>query len=73
MNATTAPYEADKILGEIPDRISDIVKPFARQTPHHPALVQGDVTWTYGDLATIGSLGQRSLLRITACDPATGS
>jgi long-chain acyl-CoA synthetase len=53
MNATTAPYEADKILGEIPDRISDIVKPFARQTPHHPALVQGDVTWTYGDLATI--------------------
>ena len=53
MNATVARYEADKILAELPDRISDVIKPFAHQSPDHPALVQGDVTWTYGDLAAI--------------------
>jgi long-chain acyl-CoA synthetase len=53
MDGTAARHEADEILAELPDRISDVIKPFSRQTPHHPALVQGDVTWTYGDLATI--------------------
>jgi long-chain acyl-CoA synthetase len=53
MNAAEARREAGKILGELPDRISDVIKPFARQSPDHPALVQGDVTWTYGDLAAI--------------------
>ena len=51
MSATAALYEADKILAELPDRISDVIKPFARQIPDHPALVQGDVTWSYADLA----------------------
>src|SRR6267378_7739766 len=36
-----------------PDRISDVIKPFARQSPEHPALVQGDVTWTYAELAAV--------------------
>jgi long-chain acyl-CoA synthetase len=53
MDATTARQEADKILAELPDRISDVIKPFARQSPDHPALVQDDVTWSYGDLAAI--------------------
>jgi acyl-CoA synthetase (AMP-forming)/AMP-acid ligase II len=53
MNATAARREADKTLAELPDRISDVIKPFARQNPNHPALVQGDVTWTYADLAAI--------------------
>ena len=53
MNATAARHEADRILAELPDRISDVIKPFARQSPDHPALVQGDATWTYGDLAAI--------------------
>src|SRR3954451_23890934 len=53
MNGTAAQYEADKILAELPDRNSDIIKPFARQTPDHPALVQGDVTWTYAELAAV--------------------
>jgi long-chain acyl-CoA synthetase len=53
MSATAARHEADKILAELPDRISDVIKPFARQNPDHPALVQGDVTWTYADLAAI--------------------
>ena len=45
INATdlswVARHEADEILAELPDRISDIIKPFARQSPEHPALVQG--------------------------------
>jgi long-chain acyl-CoA synthetase len=53
MNGTTAVREADQILAELPDRISDLIKPFARQSPDHPALVQGDVTWSYADLAAI--------------------
>jgi hypothetical protein len=43
MNGTAARHEADEILAELPDRISDVIKPFARQSPEHPALVQGDV------------------------------
>ena len=50
MDGTAAVHEADQILG-LPDRISDVIKPFARQSPDHPALVQGDVTWTYAELA----------------------
>ena len=44
MNGTAARQEAKKILAELPDRISDVIKPFARQSPDHPALVQDDVT-----------------------------
>jgi long-chain acyl-CoA synthetase len=53
MNGTAARYEADKMLAELPDRINDVIKPFAHQSPDHPALVQGDVTWSYADLAAI--------------------
>jgi acyl-CoA synthetase (AMP-forming)/AMP-acid ligase II len=53
MNGTTARQEAEKILAELPERISDVIKPFVRQTPDHPALVQGDVTWTYAELAAV--------------------
>jgi hypothetical protein len=38
MNAATQ-YETEKILAELPDRISDVIKPFARENPDHPALV----------------------------------
>jgi acyl-CoA synthetase (AMP-forming)/AMP-acid ligase II len=53
MGATAVQYEAEKILSELPDRISDIIKPFVRRSPDHPALVQGDVTWTYAELAAV--------------------
>jgi acyl-CoA synthetase (AMP-forming)/AMP-acid ligase II len=53
MNETAARHETDKMLAELPDRISDVIKPFARQSPDHPALVQGDVTWTYAELAPV--------------------
>jgi long-chain acyl-CoA synthetase len=51
MDGTAVQHEAEKILAELPDRISDVIKLFARQTPDHPALVQDDVTWTYAELA----------------------
>jgi len=53
MDGTAAVHEADQILAELPGRISDVIKPFARQSPDHPALVQGDVTWTYSELAAV--------------------
>ena len=53
MNGTPARHEAEKILAELPDRISDVIKPFARHSPDHPALVQGGVTWTYAELAAV--------------------
>src|SRR5271163_3119291 len=53
MDGMAARYEADKILAELPDRISDVIKPFARQSPDHQALVQGEVTCTYAELAAI--------------------
>jgi acyl-CoA synthetase (AMP-forming)/AMP-acid ligase II len=52
MNAATQ-YETEKILAELPDRISDVIKPFARENPDHPALVQGNVTWSYSELAAV--------------------
>jgi long-chain acyl-CoA synthetase len=53
MIGTAARHETEKILAELPDRISDVIKPFARQIPDHPALVHGDVTWTYAELAAV--------------------
>jgi long-chain acyl-CoA synthetase len=53
MDGTAARQEVDKILAELPDRISDVINPFARHSPDHPALVQGDVTWTYAELAAV--------------------
>src|SRR5438477_12629763 len=55
MDATTARQEAEKILAELPDRISDVIKikPFSHHSPDRPALVQGDVAWTYAELAAI--------------------
>jgi hypothetical protein len=35
MNSATQ-YETEKILAELPDRISDVIKRFARQSPDHP-------------------------------------
>src|SRR5215831_2097419 len=55
MVGTTARQEAEKILAELPERISDVIKPFARQSPGHPVLVQGNVTWSYSELAAVVS------------------
>ena len=55
MYGTAAQYETEKIVAELPDRISDVIKPFVRHSPDHPALVQGDVTWTYAKLAAVAA------------------
>jgi hypothetical protein len=72
MSATAARHEADKILGELPDRISDVIKPFVRQGPDHPALVQA---MSPGPMATLRPSwpARRLLWRTTASAPAIGS
>ena len=72
MERTAARHEADEILAELPDRISDVVKPFARHSPDHPALVQGDVTWTYAALAGVVAARRLSSSSMIS-GPATGS
>jgi hypothetical protein len=72
MDGAAARHEARKVLAELPDRISDVIKPFARESPDHPALVHGHTTWTYADLAAISS-GRRPLSRPAAFGRAIGS
>ena len=70
MDSAAARHEAGKVLAELPDRISDVIKPFARESPDHPALMQGDTTWTYADLAAIVA---RTATTLTAFGQAIGS
>lgn len=53
MDGATTQQEAEKILAELPDRVSDIIKPFARESPDHAAVVQGKVSWSYAELAAV--------------------
>ena len=53
MDGATAQQEAEKILADLPDRISDVIKPFARESPDQAALVQSNVTWSYAELAAV--------------------
>jgi acyl-CoA synthetase (AMP-forming)/AMP-acid ligase II len=58
---------ASDSLSSLPDRISDIVKPWAERSPDHPALIEASGTWTYRELAEaisatqawLGKLGVR--------------
>ena len=67
MDGTAARQEADNILAELPDRISDVIKLFARHSSDHPALVQGHVTWTYGELAVVAASTAMSASCRSAC------
>ncbi|HUB64836.1 MAG TPA: AMP-binding protein [Methylocella sp.] len=40
-----------EILAQLPERISDAVRPWAERSPDHPALLDSGGTWTYGQLA----------------------
>ena len=44
------PDRARQALGRLPRRISHIVRPWAETMPDHPALVEGDTFWSYGEL-----------------------
>ncbi len=46
MSVLTAP----KVLPTSPQRISDVVDPWAEQSPNHPALVEAAGAWTYSEL-----------------------
>src|SRR5436305_10546200 len=41
------------VLAALPQRISDVVKPWAERSPDHPALVETAGTWTYRQLASV--------------------
>jgi long-chain acyl-CoA synthetase len=43
--------QISEILKNLPPRISDVVAPWAAQSPDHPALVEESGTWTYRQLA----------------------
>ncbi len=40
------------LLENLPERISDVVKPWAERSPDRPALVEASGTWTYRQLAS---------------------
>src|ERR1700728_4296131 len=56
-----------EMLSRLPRRIHDVIDQYAAQTPHHPALVEDTVTWSYRELhnavekiaAALQSLGIR--------------
>jgi len=44
--------DISELLLALPNRISDIVKPWAERSPDRPALIEASGAWTYGELAT---------------------
>jgi long-chain acyl-CoA synthetase len=42
-----------ELLANLPDRISDVIKPWADSAPDHLALVEASGTWTYQQLALV--------------------
>ena len=42
-----------EISANLPNRISDTIKPWVERTPDRPALVESGGTWTYGQLAAV--------------------
>jgi long-chain acyl-CoA synthetase len=50
-----------ELLGNLPARISDVIKPWSDCSPERPALVEASGTWSYRQLATAISDAQRWL------------
>jgi acyl-CoA synthetase (AMP-forming)/AMP-acid ligase II len=51
-----------QLLTNLPERISDVIKPWAHSSPERPALVAASGTWTYRQLASAVTDTQRWLL-----------
>ncbi|MFZ0771019.1 MAG: class I adenylate-forming enzyme family protein [Candidatus Sulfotelmatobacter sp.] len=49
-------------MTNLPERISDVVKPWSERLPERPALVEASGTWSYRQLASSVSDAQRWLL-----------
>ena len=52
-----------KILKSLPERISDVVGPWASRMPDHPALVETSGTWTYRQLASAVEHARKLLIQ----------
>jgi long-chain acyl-CoA synthetase len=50
------------LLRNLPERISDVIRPWSERLPERPALVEASGTWTYRELASAVSATQRWLL-----------
>lgn len=44
---------ASEILATLPAHITDVIKPWAQNSPDHPALIESSGSWTYGELAAV--------------------
>jgi len=53
-----------ELLAALPQRISDIVTPWAVRSPNHPALVESSGAWTYRQLADQVSQTRNWLLQL---------
>jgi len=53
------PGSVGELLTKIPDRISDVIKPWSESSPERPALVEASGSWSYGQLASAVSDAQR--------------
>jgi long-chain acyl-CoA synthetase len=51
-----------ELLTNLPERISDVIKPWSERSPERPALVEASGAWTYRQLASAVSDTQRWLV-----------
>jgi long-chain acyl-CoA synthetase len=59
--ASTIENQASEILRTLPARISEVVTPWAKNSPDRPALIEASGTWTYRQLASAISETQGEL------------
>jgi acyl-CoA synthetase (AMP-forming)/AMP-acid ligase II len=45
------PQETSAVLAGLPNRINEVIAPWAKRRADHPALVEASGSWTYGQLA----------------------
>src|SRR5579864_5473350 len=57
-----ATHSVAELLRSLPDRISDVVKPWAERLPEQPALTEASGTWSYRQLAIAVSDAERWLV-----------
>jgi long-chain acyl-CoA synthetase len=48
-----APAKAEQVFAELPDRISLVIRRWAKERPQHVALIAGSISWTYRQFARI--------------------
>ncbi len=56
--------DASEILAALPAHINDVIKPWAQNSPDHPALIESSGSWTYAQLAAVIAETQAWLSRV---------